>query len=578
MSQRVIGLDVGTHAVRAAELRLGRDGTVTVAKFGQIALRPGAVSAGEVVDSAEVGAALKRLWRETGFSSKKVIVGVGNQRVIVRPTDMPAMPESDLRSAVEFQAQELIPIPLEDAILDHQVLDRYIGDDGTEMLKVLIVAAQRDMIQRLLEAIDLAGLSVSIVDLVPFALLRSLADPTGFEALEGDETGAEAIVSIGSGLTTMVVHEYGVPKFIRTVMLGSSDITQVVADELNITLEEAEGIKRQVSAGITGDDAVDRARAAIKRRTAPFVDEIKSSLQFHTSQAGNAAIRRVVLTGGGRRVPGIAERLADVLGAPVTIGAPFARFALGRMHLTAEQLRDAEDLAAVALGLGLAGRPVEKGARRLSLMPPEVGERREQQKQIALVAAALVLFAGGLFYLGQGRSGSASDAELRADAEETRLRVLQSEVAELQPVAAFERTVDERQALVLQALSTDIAWSKVIQEVATVMPDDIWLQSFVGLAPQESQPGQFTVTGNGTDHTSSARWLLRLDTLESITGLWLPSSVRKSEGEFGELSEVTFSSSGELTATAASSRIERYLIVTPDDETVVEGDAGGADQ
>ncbi len=570
MSQRVIGLDVGSHAVTAAELKLGRDGAVTVVKFGQIALRPGAVVGGEVVDPEEVSAALKRLWREAGFGSKKVIVGVGNQRVIVRPADMPAMPEADLRSAVEFQAQELIPIPLDEAILDYQVLDRYIGDDGTEMLNVLIVAAQRDMVAHLLDALEGAGLTPSIVDLIPFALLRSLADPSGFEALEGDDSGAEAIVAIGSGVTTMVVHEFGIPKFIRTVMLGSNDITQVIADELNITTDEAEGIKRQVTAGVTGDATVDKARVAVKRRTAPFVDEIKSSLEFHTSQTGHASIRRVVLTGGGRRVPGIAERLADALDAPVTIGAPFSRFDIGRLNLSPEQMRDAEDLASVALGLGLAGRPVEKGARRLSLMPPEVGARREQQKQIVLVAAAVVLFAGGLLYVWQGRAGSVTDAENRALNEESRLVALQAEVAELRPVAEFERVVDGRELLLQSALASDVAWSKVIQEVATVMPDDIWLQSFVGLAPQETQAGQFTVTGNGVDHTSSARWLLRLDALESVTGLWLPSSVRKSQGEFGELSEVTFSSSGQLTERASSSRIERYVAVTMDDVTPVE--------
>ena len=319
MSQRVIGLDVGSHAITAAELKLGKNGAVTVMKFGQIALRPGAVTCGEVVDVLEVSAALKRLWREAGFSSKKVVVGVGNQRVIVRPADMPAMPEKDLRSAVEFQAQELIPITLEEAILDYQVLERYMGNGGTEMLKVLIVAAQRDMVSRLLVALDEAGLTASIVDLVPFALLRALADASGFGDIDGEDVGAEAIVSVGSGVTTMIVHEYGIPKFIRTIMLGSHDITQAIAEELDITADEAEGIKRQVTVGVEDGDVVDKARVAVKRRTALFVDEIIGSLDFHTNQVGNAGVKRIILTGGGRRVPGIAERLSEALDAPVSV-------------------------------------------------------------------------------------------------------------------------------------------------------------------------------------------------------------------------------------------------------------------
>ena len=571
MNTRVIGLDVGSHAVTAAEMKIGTKSHASIIKFGQIALRPGAVVGGEVIDIGEVAAALKRLWREAGFSTKKVIVGVGNQRVIVRPAEMPAMPEGDLKSAVEFQAQELIPIPLDEAILDYQVLDRYVTDDGTDMVRLLIVGAQREMVSRLLASLAEAGLTALAVDLVPFALLRSLADTSGFTDLGGEEIGAEAIVSIGSGVTTVVVHERGVPTFIRTVMAGSNEITQAIAHELSISFDEAEGIKRQVTAGVTDGDVVDNARVALKRRTAPFVDEIRSSIEFHTNQNASVSIKRVVVTGGGRRVSGLVEGLAETLKTPVVVGAPFASFELGKLNLTVEQMRNAEDLAAVALGLGLAGRPLEKGARRLSLMPLEVSERRRQRNQAAMVAAGLLVFASGLVWASQVRAGSVSAAKNRADATEAVLTSLQAEVAELGPVTEFERLVDDRQALVETALASDISWSKLIQEVATVMPDDIWLQSFVGLAPQGDQPGHFNITGSGSDHTSSARWLLRLNALESVERLWLPSSVRKAGGDFGELTNVSFTSSGDLTERALSSRIDRYL--APAEEETTEGDA-----
>ena len=271
MTQRVIGLDVGTHAVTAAELRLGRGGQVTVSRFGQVAIRPGAVVGGEVVDSAEVSAAIKRLWREAGFSSKRVVVGVGNQRVVVRPTEMPAMADDDLRSAVEFQAQELIPIPLEEAVLDYQVLERFISDEGDEMLRVLIVAAQRGMVEGLITAVTGAGLETVMVDLVPFALLRSLVDLSGFEELDVNDAKGEAIISIGAGVTTIVVHEFGIPRFIRIVGLGSNELTQAIADELDVSLDEAEGYKRQVTLGLVNDPPSTAAAAVVERRVAAFV-------------------------------------------------------------------------------------------------------------------------------------------------------------------------------------------------------------------------------------------------------------------------------------------------------------------
>ena len=568
MTQRVIGLDIGTHAVSATELRLGRGGQVTISRFGQVAIRPGAVKSGEVIDTAEVSAAIKRLWREGGFTSKQVIVGVGNQRVVVRPTEMPAMEMEDLRSAVEFQAQELIPIPLDQVILDYQVLERFINHDGAEMLKVLIVAARRDMVSNVMSAVGDAGLEATLVDLVPFALLRSLVDLSAFNELEVADAYGEAIISFGAGITTMVVHEFGIPRFIRTLGIGSHEITQAIADDLEVSLDEAEGLKRQVSIGIRGIEAVDRAAAAINSRLDPFIEEVKDSLEFHTSQASSARLGRVIVTGGGRRVPGLIERLESGLGCEVVVGAPFARFEMGRLNLTPDQLRVAEDLAAVSLGLALAGRPVERGARRLTLMPPEVNERKEQRRNAVLVGAGVLVFGAGLFWMGQSRQSKADEAEARSQREQAIVVDLQEQVTLLQPVALFEAEVDNRQALIEQSLQHDVTWTKLIQEVATVMPDDVWIDTFVGSAPNLTENGSFTVTGAGMDHTSSARWLLRLDALESVSGLWVPNSVRKQDGEFGELSEVSFASTGVLTERALSTRLERYLIAGSDDVTL----------
>ncbi|HYD10516.1 MAG TPA: pilus assembly protein PilM, partial [Acidimicrobiales bacterium] len=144
MARTITGLDVGTAAVRAAEVRLTRGGAALV-RFAQVALPPGAVVAGEVVDAPTVSAALKRLWRDGGFKDKKVIVGVAGQRVVARTTEVPAMSDADIRSSLPFQVQELIPIPLEEAVIDHQVLEPLTGTDGSDRLRLLVVAAHRDL-------------------------------------------------------------------------------------------------------------------------------------------------------------------------------------------------------------------------------------------------------------------------------------------------------------------------------------------------------------------------------------------------------------------------------------------------
>jgi type IV pilus assembly protein PilM len=556
MTQRAIGLDIGTHAVRAAELKLGRNGAVTVNRFGQVALPAGAVRGGEIIDPAQVASAIKRLWKEVGYTSRKVIVGVGNQRVVVRPAEMSAMGEEDLRAAVRLQASELIPMPLDEVVLDYQVLERFVDADGADVMRVLIVAAQRDMLRNLLSAVELAGLTPTLVDLVPFSLLRSLADVTGFEDLESGHRTAEAIVAVGAGVTTVVVHERGIPKFVRMVMRGGEALTGHLAKGLSVDFEMAEGLKRQVALGYE-DEFTASAAESLQTAVDDFALEINKSLDFHINQPGSAPITRIVLTGGGGRVGGLAERLAVATGIGVTAGAPFSRLELCKTGLSEVQLREAEDLAAVAVGLGLAGRPVDRGAKRLSLLPPEVKAKHQTRQQAVLVGAGVALVVGGLMFMWWQRKGSIEDVRTATAVIEAESADLRVEINELAPFQEIESEFSQRSIVVGSALATDVAWSKLIQEVATVLPDDVWLDTFTGYAETVGQPGGFSVTARGVNHTSSARWLLRLDNLESVGGLWVPSSVIR-ENEIGQ-DEATFSSTAGLTEAALSGRIDRYL-------------------
>src|SRR5205823_727181 len=148
--------------------------------------------------------------REAGFRTRQVIVGVGNQRVVARQADLPEMSAEEMRSALQFQAQDLIPIPIEDAILDFQVLEHLHGTEEN-LVRILLVAAQRGMVESLLAALEGAGLTATMVDLVPFALMRSLATTSLVDDLE---LSAQAIVCVGAGLTDVVVHQRGVPEFV----------------------------------------------------------------------------------------------------------------------------------------------------------------------------------------------------------------------------------------------------------------------------------------------------------------------------------------------------------------------------
>jgi type IV pilus assembly protein PilM len=347
-ARRVVGLDIGTSGVRAAQLTTGTSGT-TLERFGQVALPPGAVRDGEVVDADAVAAAVKQLWAQARFSTKKVVVGVANQKVVVRQVELPWLPAAELRRSLPFQVQDFIPMPVDQAVLDYHPLEEVRGSDGGRVLRVLLVAASREMVGRALRAVEKAGLQPSLVDLTSFAVLRSLVQPgSGLEALQ-----AEAIVDVGASVTNIVVHQGGVPRFVRILLMGGADITDAVAERLGVPLAEAEAVKQATGLPAVPGDEPHPASRAIESTGSAFVEEVRGSLDYYVSQPGAARIGRVVLSGGGSRLLGLAERLATATRLPVEAARPMARLTLGRTGLTPEQLAYVEPVVTVPVGLAL---------------------------------------------------------------------------------------------------------------------------------------------------------------------------------------------------------------------------------
>ena len=187
--------------MRAAEVRFGK-GEITLAKFGQVALEDGAVRDGEVIDVEAVGRAIKELWSHTQFSSNKVVLGVANQKVIVRQIDLPYLQGDELKRSLPFQVQDYIPMPVEHAVLDFHPLEE-VEDAGTRLLRGLLVAASREMVLNSVHAAEKGGLRPTTVDLSSFAVLRSL----GRNNLIGLGGESEALVDIGARVTNIIVHE-----------------------------------------------------------------------------------------------------------------------------------------------------------------------------------------------------------------------------------------------------------------------------------------------------------------------------------------------------------------------------------
>jgi type IV pilus assembly protein PilM len=344
-----VGLDIGTSGVRAAQLGSGKSGPI-LQRFGQVALPPGAVRDGEVVDPVTVAAAIRQLWSQAKFRSKKVVVGVANQRVVVRQVDLPWIPAAELRRSLAFQVADAIPIPVEQAILDFHPLEERTGEGGERLLRVLLVAASRETVAQTMAAVTGAGLTPTMVDLTSFAVLRALVTP---DAL-GLTQEAEALVDVGASVTNILVHQEGVPRFVRILLMGGSDVTEAVAQRMGVPVEQAESVKQQL--GLPPDPLTAGAHPAsriLEAAATQWIEEVRGSLDYHLAQPGAVRLHRLVLSGGGGQLVGLAARLANATRLPVHYAAPMSRLSVGKTGLTPKQLRYVEPLVAVPVGLAM---------------------------------------------------------------------------------------------------------------------------------------------------------------------------------------------------------------------------------
>lgn len=529
-----VGLDIGTMAVRAAEVSF-KGNVPTLELFGQVALPYGAVRNGEVVDVGAVGEAIQRLWSQTGFKTKKVVVGVSNQRVFVRQAELSAMTEEEIRSSLQFEAQEFIPIPIEDVELDFRVIENIVGADGEPRVRILLAAAQKDMIANLIGAVELAGLRVSKIDLIPFALVRALAPLSYGQHGEGSSY-AEAIISIGAGITNVVVHEQGVPRFVRVVSMGGSSVTEAIAEGLGVDLDTAEELKRY-SYMRPSDPQSAKVAEIVSAQIRPLLQEIQGSIQFYTSQADAAPLARILVAGGGSLTPGLFDSLTAQSESPVQPALILGAIQLGRTGLSEQDLTRSEPVMAPALGLALA--PHDPGA--ISLVPRDFAPRANQGAQLVAVAAILLVILALFLYIWHSKDAQISKLKHDNAALSSENAKISASLPELKTEQELASQNSQQETMIKQILSNDIDWVNLLGGIAQVMPQSTWINTLTiqqtatassgaASAPSSSTGANssaslatVTIQVLGFDIESAAQWMEAFSSYPSISGMWLGS-------------------------------------------------------
>jgi type IV pilus assembly protein PilM len=357
-----VGLDIDRGAVKAVQIG-GRGGGYTLQHVGYRKLQPGAVVDGEVADQDLLAYELREFWASHSFKGKTVYLGVANQKVVVRLLDFPRMSPEDLKGAISFEAQDHIPMPIDEAILDYVVLGPQ--EEGSDRDRILLVAAQKEMISRYSAAVRTAGLRAEGVDVKALSLVRSTLPSSLF-----DDGGAILLLDIGTEITNLVVAQGGSPTLTRFIPGGSGFLAQAVAESADLPEEEAERqlMNPRVKLGpeesgeeIEGaeeDDDFDPAlmydiRRGLEDAAQTLAEDVQRSIEYHYSQPGSREVTQVFISGEGALVGGLEAYLGDLLGVETRRGTPLQKLAGNRSNVPDEQLRVMEPVLAVALGLAL---------------------------------------------------------------------------------------------------------------------------------------------------------------------------------------------------------------------------------
>jgi type IV pilus assembly protein PilM len=349
--KRLVGLKIGASQLAAATV--SNNGHAEVLQLAREALGAGIVSNGELREPELLAEALKDFFKRHKLPKRGVRLGIATNRIGVRTLEISGIEDpKQLANAIRFRAQEALPIPIDEAVLDYQILSEAKNDQGETTRRILLVLAYRDLIDRYVAACRKAGIQLVGIDLEAFALLRAVAAPRE----EGTAPQAALVaVTVGHDRTTFAVSDGRTCEFTRVLDWGGHSLDVGLARALDMAPSEVDDIKRALSLhgnevpnGLTEQQSV-KAREALNRQVQSFARELVSSLQFYQNQPGSLGIGEIVLTGGTAHLNGFAEELGRLIGVRVRVGDPLVRVKITKKVREPEQLGS----LAVAIGLGI---------------------------------------------------------------------------------------------------------------------------------------------------------------------------------------------------------------------------------
>jgi type IV pilus assembly protein PilM len=346
----LVGLDIGSSAVKAVELKAGGKGGAEyqLVNLGLEPLPPEAIVDGAIMDSGAVIDAIQRLFSEQKIKTSDVCTGVSGNSVIVKKISLPQMSTEELAESIHWEAEQYIPFDIQDVAIDYEVIEG--GGSGGNM-DVLLVAVKKDKISDYTSAITQAGKSAAIVDVDVFALQNC------YEINYGSDAGRVlALLNVGASIMNINIVKGGTSIFNRDIAVGGNQYTDAIQKDLNLSFDQAESLKK---GGRIEGAAVENLPPIIQAVSENIALEIQKTFDFFKATSSEDRIDRIFLSGGASKVHGLQELLGDRFEAGVELMNPFNNVTYNPREFDPDFIAEVGPSAAIAVGLA-----VRKGGDR----------------------------------------------------------------------------------------------------------------------------------------------------------------------------------------------------------------------
>jgi len=335
---QMFGLDIGSSAVKAIQLRTTDSGGVALSALGIVTLPQDAISDGTVKDAAIVSSAIKEAVEKAGITGTDAAISICGRELIIKKVQIPSVPAKELPDAVQLEAEHHIPFAIDEVFIDYHVVGEHGGN-----LDLILVAVKKSKVMEYVTVVAEAGFNPVVVDVDSFALSNS------FEVNGGDDGGddAVALIDIGASFMKTNVMRNGASIFARDIAFGGNQYTQAIATRLGVDFERAEKAK------LGRDPKVEwqSLSPAVEEISHELSLEVQRTFDYFASTAESERIGKIILSGGCAQVPGLTDYLASNWGIPVELARPFERITVADDN--AEEVGTAGAALAVAVGLGL---------------------------------------------------------------------------------------------------------------------------------------------------------------------------------------------------------------------------------